>query len=189
VTATTAKNWRWCCTIAAPAIPSYWARLDAPDLGAAREMLRRREKIRPEYPQCVGSIPNPHGAVDAAHRRLDARQELDAVVWTALPAKFAGVSQRAPSAHEALAFLAGLEGEVRAKAEEYVRRIPPEIDTLYRSLIADKLGWTHRLDRFPRPLCTRDGAMRHHPLAGAVSVRITRLPGWRSRQSVSSSEE
>jgi hypothetical protein len=127
---------------AAPAIPTYWARLDAPDLAAAREMLRRREKIRPEYPQCVGSIPNPHGAVDARIAAWMARQELDAVVWTALPAKFAGVSRRAPSAHEALAFLAGLEGEVRAKAEEYVRRIPPEIDTLYRSLFADKLGWT-----------------------------------------------
>jgi hypothetical protein len=128
----------------APCVPSYWAHLDAADLGAAREMLRRREKVRPEYPECIGSIPNPHGAADQRIAAWMRSRELDAVVWTALPAKFAGVSQRAPSAHEARAFLAGLEGEVRAKAEEYVRRIPPEIHTLYRGLIADKLGWTHQ---------------------------------------------
>jgi hypothetical protein len=34
-----------------------------------------------------------------------------------------------------------LEGETHAKAEEYVRRIPAEIRTLYRGLIEDRLGW------------------------------------------------
>lgn len=126
----------------APLMPTYWARLDAASLDAAREMLRRREKIRPEYPQWVGSIPNPHGAEHEAIGTWMRAQELDAVVWTAVPAKFAKVGERAPSAHEAVAFLAGLEGEQRAKAEEYVRRIPAEIRTLYRSLIEERLGWT-----------------------------------------------
>jgi len=52
-----------------------------------------------------------------------------------------GVSERAPSAHEALTLLSGLEGETRANAEEYVRRIPAEIRTLYRGLIENRLGW------------------------------------------------
>jgi hypothetical protein len=129
----------------APPVPTYWALLDTGDLAAAREMLRRREKIRPEYPHCVGSIPPlDGGAVDervAAWLREHAH-EVDAVVWTALPAKFAQVSQRAPSAHEALAFLAALEGEPRQKAEEYVRKVPPEISTLYRKLFEEKLGLT-----------------------------------------------
>jgi len=127
---------------AAPLVPTYWARLDAASLDEAREMLREREKIRPQYPQWVGSIPNPHGAADERIGAWMHARELDAVVWTALPAKFAQVSERAPSAHEAIAFLAGLQGEARAKAEDYVRRVPSEIRTLYRGLFEEHLGWT-----------------------------------------------
>lgn len=129
---------------AAPPLPTYWARLDAGSLDEAREMLRQREKIRPQYPQWVGSIPNPHGAADARIADWMRERGLDAAVWTALPAKFAGVSERAPSAHEALAFLAALEGETRAKAERYVRQVPPEIHTLYRGLFEERLGWSAR---------------------------------------------
>lgn len=126
----------------APPMPTYWALLDTGDLDAAREMLRRREKIRPAYPQWVGSIPNPCGPEDPRVAAWLREHELDAAVWTALPAKFAKVSERAPSAHEALAFLAGLEGEVRDKAEEYVRKVPREIRTLYRTLFEERLGLT-----------------------------------------------
>ena len=130
----------------APPMPTYWARLDTSDLGAAREMLREREKIRPRYSQCVGSLPRvSEGAPGPFDERIAAwmkEKELDAVVWTALPAKFEQVSERAPSAHEAVAFLAGLQGAQRAKAEEYVRRVPPEIRTLYRELFEQQLGWT-----------------------------------------------
>ena len=133
----------------APAVPTRWARLATDDLDAAREMLRRREKIRPEYPQWVGSLPLPPGLAQATPPDLVARigawmraHEIDAAVWTALPAKFAHTSERAPSAHEALAFLDGLAGETRAKAEDYVRRIPTDIRTLYRDLIEARLGWT-----------------------------------------------
>lgn len=132
----------------APLMPTYWAELATDDLAAAREMLRRREKIRPELPHWVGSLP--HGGVRSITPGADeARiagwmktQGIDAVVWTACPAKFAKVSERAPSAHEALAFLDGLRGEERANAELYVRRVPKEIRTLYRGLFEDRLGWT-----------------------------------------------
>jgi len=127
---------------AAPPMPTYWALLDTTDLAAAREMLRQREKIRPEYPQWVGSIPNPNGAEDPRVAAWLRTHELDAAVWTALPAKFAKVSERAPSAHEAVAFLAGLEGEQRRKAEQYIRKVPREISTLYRKLFEERLGWT-----------------------------------------------
>jgi hypothetical protein len=126
----------------APPMPTWWALLDTADIGEAREMLRQREKIRPQYPQWVGSIPNAHGALEPRVAAWLRERELDAAVWTALPAKFAKVSERAPSAHEALAFLAELEGEQRRKAEEYVRKVPREIATLYRKLIEEKLGWT-----------------------------------------------
>lgn len=135
----------------APPVPTRWARLDAAGLDDAREMLRRREKIRPEYPQWVGSLPDPAppglpaktpAAIVACIADWMATRDVDAVVWTALPAKFAGVSERAPSPHEAAALLAGLQGDERARAEEYVRRVPADIRTLYRGVIEERLGWT-----------------------------------------------
>nr|WP_314538994.1 hypothetical protein [uncultured Massilia sp.] len=126
----------------APAMPTWWALLDTADLDAAREMLREREKIRPDYPQAVGSIPNPHGSIDMRVSAWMADQGIDGAVWTALPAKFAKVSERAPSPHEAVAFLAGLQGQARTNAEQYVRKIPKEIDTLYRRVFEERLGWT-----------------------------------------------
>jgi hypothetical protein len=137
----------------APPVPTRWARLDTDDLHEAREMLRQREKIRLECPQWVGSLPDPvppglpaptPPAIVACIAGWMKERDVEAVVWTALPAKFAGVSERAPSPHEALALLAGLQGDERAKAEEYVRRIPDDIRTLYRGLIEERLGWTPR---------------------------------------------
>ena len=134
----------------APPMPTRWARLATDDLAAARDMLREREKIRPDCPQWVGSLPDPvppglpaptPSAVVACIADWMRRHEADAAVWTALPAKFAGVSERAPSPHEAIALLDGLRGEERAKAEEYVRRIPGDIRTLYREVIEARLGW------------------------------------------------
>jgi hypothetical protein len=135
----------------APPVPTRWARLDTGDLDCAREMLRQREKIRPGDPQWVGSLPDPvpPGLPAQTPPAIVARiaawlktRDADAAVWTALPAKFAGVSERAPSPHEAIALLDGLRGEAREKAEEYVRRIPDDIRTLYRGVIEARLGWT-----------------------------------------------
>lgn len=134
----------------APAVPTRWARLDTTDLAEAREMLRQREKIRPQYPQWTGSLPDPvppglpaptPPAIVATIADWMRAHDVDAAVWTALPAKFANVSERAPSAHEAIAFLDGLAGEERRKAEAYVRRIPADTRTLYRGLIEERLGW------------------------------------------------
>jgi len=108
----------------APPVPTRWALLDTADLADAREMLRAREKIRPAWPQWVGSLPDPvppglpaatPAAVVAGIAAWMRAHDVEAAVWTALPAKFAGVSERAPSAHEALAYLDGLAGDARAR--------------------------------------------------------------------------
>jgi hypothetical protein len=123
-------------------VPTYWAWLATSSLDAAREMLRRREQIRPGYPECVGSIPPLDGAdTDPRIEEWMRSKGIDAVVWTALPAKFDGASGRAPTREEAVAWLDSLQGAQRAKAEDYVRRTPAHIDTRYRRLIEQRLGW------------------------------------------------
>lgn len=43
---------------------------------------------------------------------------------------------------QVIAYLEGLIGEERQRAEEYIRRAPPQIATNYRRHIEQRLGWT-----------------------------------------------
>jgi len=129
----------------APLMPTYFALLDANDMEAARTMLAAREKIDPHHPEWIGSFPPVKGgAVDARIAAWLVQQELDGVVWTALPPKFFNVEGQAPSPDEAVAFLAGLRGTVRQAAEDYVRRVPAAIRTAYRVRFEQDLQWTPR---------------------------------------------
>ena len=128
----------------APLMPTYWAQMAAGDLATARAQLRQREKISPDHPEWVGTLarddPTP-GRNRHIASWLDA-QPYDAVVWTALPPKFQQVDGRAPSVEQALAWLSALRGEERAHAAEYLRRIPADIMTPYRTRFIAQLGWS-----------------------------------------------
>lgn len=132
------------CDAAAP-VPTRWALLEADGVGIARELLRRREGIDESQPDCIGSVPwlpgQPaprHGETVAAWARA---QRVGAVVWTALPPRFAGHNGRAPSVDEAVAYLGGLPAKVREHAEHYVRHVPAEIRTPYRAAFEARFGW------------------------------------------------
>lgn len=123
-------------------MPTFYALLDTSDLTTARSMLAQREKIDADQPQWIGSIPAVDGG--ASDPRILAWMEqhgFDGVVWTALPPKFNGVEGQAPSADEAVAYLAALPAPVYRKAEEYVRRVPVAIRTAYRLRFEQALGW------------------------------------------------
>jgi hypothetical protein len=124
--------------------PTYWAYLDAPDVPLARAMLREREKIDPAHPEWVGTVPASAEVNTPMAGRIEAWRRdkaIDAVVWTAVPARFAGSEGRVPSAQEVLHWLATRTGDERAAAEHYIRRTPAHIDTRYRRLIEAVLGW------------------------------------------------
>lgn len=70
---------------------------------------------------------------------------LAGVVWTNLPSKFNQTNGVMPTAEQVIAYLRALDGEDRQRAEEYIRKAPAQIDTPYRRLIAQELGWTFRL--------------------------------------------
>lgn len=86
---------------------------------------------------CHGAAPNS-GTPDvsaAVETWLCARSEIDAAVWTGLPARgFTGLSHQALT-REALAYATGLTGEVASRAEEYVRRAPATVHTPVRAAL------------------------------------------------------
>lgn len=135
---------------AAAPIPTLWALLDVGDITGAREALRRRERIPEHQSHHVGSFDAASGTPPPFHGigQWMQQRDLDAVVWTALPSRFSG-EFRTPSIEEVIAYLQGLQGEVRRRAERYIRRAPLQTDTPYRRRIEAELGWIRRPPESP----------------------------------------
>lgn len=124
----------------APASPVLWVWLNVATVADACEALREREQIPAERSGGIGSLlvgdddPGPLA-------RWGRAKGIHAVVWTALPPRFDGIEGRIPSGNDAVAYLANLTGEERDHARSYIEQIPEQIDTPYRRVIAQRLGW------------------------------------------------
>lgn len=126
-----------------PYVRTLWVLLSVLDLDTARRALAKREHIQEENIAAhIGSWSREggsEGALDQNIGRWAIQQQLESVVWTALPPKFARQEGRIPTADEVIAYLRG-PGD-RSKAEEYIRRTPLQIDTDSRRRIISELGW------------------------------------------------
>ena len=141
---------------------SLWALFSVSDVAVAREALRAREgvgKNAADHIKSWSAAPTltpaspmkvvraePAGA-DPINRTIGEwarRLGLDAVLWTGLPPGDFGdpPSKRAPTEQEALAYLTERPDSERQEAEEYIRRAPLQVDTPFRRVFAEKLGWT-----------------------------------------------
>lgn len=127
------------CLNAAP-VQVLWAWLAMENVSLACDALRQRESIPEERVDGVGLLvidDTPQGELAEWARE----RNIEAVVWTALPARSADMEGRAPTVTEAIAYLDSLTGETRDHAREYIKKVPPQIDTVYRRAIINALGW------------------------------------------------
>lgn len=127
------------CLNAAP-LPVLWAWLETDDLTMARHALGLREGIPASRADGIGSLILSERPLGIMAEWAQARG-VDAVIWTALPAKSDSVEGKIPSVEEAIAYLSGLEGEKRHHARRYIERVPAQLTTPYRSAIVQALGW------------------------------------------------
>lgn len=129
----------------AVAVRSLWAVMDANDLQRARRDLFRRERCMEEnFDRDIRAWQrgeNNPPLISELEPWAQSRGT-DAVIWTGLPTKRNGKNFDVPSIYDALKFLKGLPKDKRAKAEEYVRKAPRQIDTAYRREIEAELQWT-----------------------------------------------
>lgn len=127
-------------------VPTLWSVFNTCDLAETRELLRQRERIPRSRARDLISHwrrgENPVSEPDATISAWASAKDLDAALWTNLPPKFAGHDGRIPTDADVVAYLQALESEARAVAEEYVRRAPRQIATVYRRAIETTLGWT-----------------------------------------------
>lgn len=133
-----------------PRVRSLWAVADAVDVSTARQQLGLREypKASPQWieteigywDKCSGKS---HGSEAETIALWAESKGLAGAVWTSLPCGFRGRTRRGimPTGETIVAHLRGLTGEERDEAEKYVRCAPTQIDTPFRRLIVEQLGW------------------------------------------------
>lgn len=122
----------------AAAVQVLWSIASSKDVSVARSALAEREGCPADRIGaacfCDGNSPFDLAAW------MD-RVRVSAVLWTNLPPKFAGQNQKAPSQADAVSYLQHLKGDEALRAQEYVRRAPPQIRTIYRNQFEKALGW------------------------------------------------
>jgi hypothetical protein len=124
----------------APLCKVLWAVLEVESLDQACEALRIREQIPEDRHDGIGIFTTSRSPVGVIGEWAIARQ-LDAVIWTALPPKFEEVEGLIPTVDDAVFYLAALSVGARNYARDYVKQVPPQIDTPYRREIISRLGW------------------------------------------------
>ncbi|MCZ2495709.1 hypothetical protein GN316_02960 [Xylophilus sp. Kf1] len=127
----------------APAQKAWWAILETGSVEEAREQLRKREDIDADHPEWIGSTPSgiQYPFADVIRQWMQAKP-IDAVVWTALPPRYADVEGQVPDSAQSVEYLDRLSGETRDHAEDYVRCLPARFDSPTRQAITGKLRWT-----------------------------------------------
>ena len=121
-------------------VQSLWVLMDVESVEAAAENLRKREDTQGKYIGVwKGGLRSPTSIPRLAEWVQG--ENLDGVVWTALPPKFCGKNGRMPGEEEVVEYLRSLTGSVRKKAKEYVQKAPWQIRTSYRSRIEKDFHW------------------------------------------------
>lgn len=141
-------------------VRTFWAPLAVDSLAAGIAELARREGVAAErVADWIGVEGRPgFGASERADERVASGQStpatraaiaawlverpLDAVLWTALPARGSDGRFERPGCAELVAQLEGLSGPARTRAEQYIRRAPAMLRTPNRLRFEAVFGWT-----------------------------------------------
>ncbi|WP_414147689.1 hypothetical protein ACMGGR_19885 [Erwinia sp. BNK-24-b] len=121
-------------------VPVFWAWLDVDNLSTAIQLLKQREAIPAERNDGIGSLKVTDTSAGLLAEWAKARN-IDALIWTALPPRNDHVENCIPPIEQAVAYLTALQGETREHARDYIQRVPTQIDTAYRRIIVESLGW------------------------------------------------
>lgn len=140
--------------IGSPDQRTYWALSQFESLEQARENLRAREGTNLEHIHSLATDGDERreGEIDrqvAARIRewLNARQNVQAAIWTGLPGNWDERRGHAFSPEDAFRYLQELEEardqaiSVYNRAREYVTNAPPQIQTVVREMVRKKIGW------------------------------------------------
>lgn len=123
-----------------PPSPSLWVKMQSEDFNEAIDNLRKREGTNKKF---IGSWSNGEPDPDDVPElgSWAEANEVTAVIWTALPAKFNNENHVKLSMEEAVTYIEGLKATEKELAEEYIRKTPQQIRTPFRNEFEKRFQW------------------------------------------------
>jgi hypothetical protein len=122
-------------------VRTLWTLMTTENLDDAKRSLKVREGTRDEYIHSILTNEATHDQVKVIIKNWLEAKGLDAAIWTGLSYS-KRTSRSRPSIDYVINHLKGLDSEKKKVAEEYIRKAPKQIDTLYRRGIELELGWS-----------------------------------------------
>jgi len=130
-------------------VPVLWAMMAPDNLDDAINNLMEIEGIPAFRKDRIGYVNLQSGeqrstvVADIADeiRRWACMKKVDAVIWTDLPPKFKEETGIEFTEENVISYLNSLRNDSKKKAEEYIRRAPRQIRTVFRSVVEKTLGW------------------------------------------------
>ncbi|HSC54476.1 MAG TPA: hypothetical protein VLC98_12675 [Phnomibacter sp.] len=129
-------------------VRTLWALMATESIEAAIESLRVREGIqKSKITTSIASVLKESDATEPTKLTIKnwlQTNNLDAAIWTNLPAKFSEKDHKEPSLEEAIKYLRNLPVNQQKMAEEYIRKAPKQVDTEFRRKFETEFGWAFR---------------------------------------------
>lgn len=118
----------------------FWVELEQKDLDTARCLLAKREGTKFEKIHFinVGASIDKKDQIESCVLDWLKIKKLESAIWTGL----SYADSVAPTETEIIEHLSKLVGCDKERAEEYIRKAPAQIDTVYRRKIIEEFGWT-----------------------------------------------
>jgi uncharacterized protein YdaT len=128
-----------------------WNYMDAGDLKEAIENLRKREVPKATNARYIGFAEIDNGSyrcnvipdITSNIKQWANEKSIDAVIWTDLPSNFTEKTKTEFTEENVVKYLESLKHDSKERAEEYIRKAPPQIKTKMRKVIEERLGWAH----------------------------------------------
>jgi predicted metal-dependent phosphoesterase TrpH len=130
-----------------PEVRSLWALMTTKRSEDAVRQLAERENVRAHIDRDIGRWKIGEPCRNPKLHTISAwamKQQLEALVWTALGHKIKKEKDRISSLEEILARLRKAEAKGLTKPREYIEKAPRQIDTNFRRAINKELGWSCR---------------------------------------------
>jgi hypothetical protein len=126
-------------------VRTLWALMATEDIQVAKESLRVREGIpKSRIETSIATVLKDNEEIDPNKLTIQdwlKTNNLDAAIWTNLPAKFNGQDDAEPNLEQAIEYLKNLPVNQQKTAEEYIRKAPKQIDTEFRRKFETEFGW------------------------------------------------
>lgn len=121
-------------------VRTLWALMTCKDLDEAKESLKKREGTDISLIHSVIQHKETTDEIEIIVQNWIKLKGFDGAIWTGL--SYSKKIKGRPSIEEVISHLTNLDENIKQSAKNYIKMAPRQINTEYRRIIEERLGWT-----------------------------------------------